>query len=203
MEIWIAGAGGFGREALDALRAGGRDAAGFIDARPGLGPVRGVAVRLPGRVPAGGRYVVAIADPVARRRVVGEMEAAGLDAEVIIDPRAVVGPGTAVGAGSVILGLAFVSSSVVIGRHAQVNYTASVGHDAVLEDFVTVLPGANVGGAVTIGEGATIGSNATVLQGLRVGAGAMVGAAAVVTRDVGAGVTVIGSPARPATVVAT
>ena len=44
--------------------------------------------------------------------------------------------------------------------------------------------------------GATLGSGAVVLGGLRIGAGALVGAGAVVTRDVGPGETVAGSPAR-------
>jgi UDP-2-acetamido-3-amino-2,3-dideoxy-glucuronate N-acetyltransferase len=46
-------------------------------------------------------------------------------------------------------------------------------------------------------DGATIGSGATILGGLTIGAGATVGAGAVVTRDVGAGQTVVGNPARP------
>ncbi len=44
--------------------------------------------------------------------------------------------------------------------------------------------------------GAAIGSGAIVLAGIRVGAGALVGAGAVVTRDVAAGATVRGVPAR-------
>jgi acetyltransferase-like isoleucine patch superfamily enzyme len=44
---------------------------------------------------------------------------------------------------------------------------------------------------------ASLGSGAIVLGGVRIGAGALVGAGAVVTRDVPAGATVVGSPARP------
>lgn len=44
--------------------------------------------------------------------------------------------------------------------------------------------------------GASIGSGATILCGITIGEGAMIGAGAVVTRDVGAGETVIGVPAR-------
>ncbi len=45
-------------------------------------------------------------------------------------------------------------------------------------------------------EGASIGAGATILPGIHIGANAMVGAGAVVTKDVPAGATVIGNPAR-------
>jgi UDP-2-acetamido-3-amino-2,3-dideoxy-glucuronate N-acetyltransferase len=44
--------------------------------------------------------------------------------------------------------------------------------------------------------GAALGSGVVVLGGIRIGAGALVGAGAVVTRDVSAGQTVTGVPAR-------
>ena len=43
---------------------------------------------------------------------------------------------------------------------------------------------------------AAIGSGATILCGVRIGKAAMVGAGAVVTKDVPAGATVVGNPAR-------
>lgn len=49
-----------------------------------------------------------------------------------------------------------------------------------------------------IGKGASIGSGATILGGVSIGELAMVGAGSVVTKDVPAGGTVLGNPARSA-----
>jgi UDP-2-acetamido-3-amino-2,3-dideoxy-glucuronate N-acetyltransferase len=47
-----------------------------------------------------------------------------------------------------------------------------------------------------VGHGASVGSGATILCGVTIGEYAIVGAGAVVTRDVAAGTTVAGNPAR-------
>lgn len=51
------------------------------------------------------------------------------------------------------------------------------------------------GGAV-LEDGVRIGANCTILPGVTIGAGALIGAGTVVTKDVPAGMVVIGNPAR-------
>jgi acetyltransferase-like isoleucine patch superfamily enzyme len=95
----------------------------------------------------------------------------------------------------------------VVAAHERVE----VGAGATLEDEVVLIDFDHgiadverpirlqqvVTAPVVIGERAILGAGATVLRGVVVGAGARVQARGVVTRDVPAGATVGGVPARP------
>lgn len=196
MSLFIVGTGGFGRETLDAVIAGWGSVEGFLDEVDPDGVVRGVPVHHPESAPTGHEYVVGIADPAVRRRLVGVLEGRGLQPHTVVHPKATIAPDTSVAPGCVVLANAYVSSSVTVGAHVQVNYNATIGHDCVVEDFASVYPGANVGGWVTLGEGSTVGSGAVIRQGITVGAGAFIGAGAVVVADIPPDVVAYGVPAR-------
>ncbi|HET7487416.1 MAG TPA: acetyltransferase [Acidimicrobiales bacterium] len=198
MDLYVVGAGGAGRETLDvALAAGGHRVAAFVDERLAGTEVRGLPVVATAAAPAGAGYAIGIADPAVRRRLAAELDGRGLEAVTLVHPRAVVGPDTTLGPGCVVMAGAHVSSSVRVGAHVHVQYNATVGHDTVLGDFVTVYPAASVAGTVVLEGDVTVGSNATVLQGRRIGRATFVGAGAVVTRDQGPGLVLVGVPARP------
>lgn len=80
---------------------------------------------------------------------------------------------------------------------AIINLDTTVGHDAILDSFVTVYPGCNISGNVHIGQLCEIGTGTQVIQGLSIGDSTVVGADSVVIRDLPANCTAVGVPAKP------
>jgi maltose O-acetyltransferase len=98
-----------------------------------------------------------------------------------------------INAGSVILDTAPVriGARTLLGPHVQI-YCAEHHKDADRR-----AAGLEIARPVTIGADVWIGGGAIILAGVSIGDRAIVGAGAVVTRDVAAGATVVGNPARP------
>ncbi|PKW27080.1 acyltransferase [Phycicoccus duodecadis] len=91
------------------------------------------------------------------------------------------------------------------GVHLHAHDPVTIGRGVMLADGVFVgtadhgahdRSAVHSTGPVSIGDGVFVGQRAIVLGGVTIGAGATVGAGAVVTRDVPAGATVAGVPAR-------
>ena len=77
-----------------------------------------------------------------------------------------------------------------------ISSASSVGRGCVIDQNVTIGTADGDGRSPTIEDGVVIGANAVLLGPITVGEGATIGAGAVVVRDVPAGATVVGNPAR-------
>ena len=142
-------------------------------------------------------YVVCcIANTSVRRALVKKAEAFGNPFATLVDPGAVVSDKVEIGVGSVICAGTVITVDIRIGRHNIIDVNSTIGHDAVLCDFVTLYPSVNVSGNTLIKSGVELGTGTQVIQGLTVGEGTVVGAGAVVVRDLPDKCTAVGVPAK-------
>jgi sugar O-acyltransferase (sialic acid O-acetyltransferase NeuD family) len=207
--LLIIGAGGFGRETAEAVRAvnqaqPGWDLIGFLDDNPAqegaivegvkvLGPVDALADHPDACV------VITIGNPdnfTVRRRIARRLALPPERYATIVHPAAIIPPSVQVGPGTVILATTVATTAVTIGSHVVVMPGVVFTHDDVVEDYATFGTAVRLAGGVHIGEGAYIGAGALVREKRAVGAWALVGMAAAVTKDVPPGEVWAGIPAR-------
>lgn len=134
--------------------------------------------------------------PTTRQAVYERMIAQGYTfatlwhASAVMAYEAVIAPTTQVMANATIQAGAHIDANVLI------NTGATIDHDSTVGEHSHIAPGTTICGNVTIGPGCHIGAGATIVQGITIEPGVIVGAGATVLKDVPAGQTVVGTPAK-------
>lgn len=203
-DLVIIGAGGFGRETIDIVRAIG-DACpwrlrGVVDDCPSpvnIARLERLNVQYLGGIedtPQGAAVAIAVGNPHARRTIADKL---GDDHEfaTLAHPSAVIGSDFSHGEGLVILNGASIGTNVSVGDHVHLNAHAVVGHDSRLGNYVSVNPNATISGECLINDESLFGASSTILQGLSVEPGTTIGAGAVVIQTLTATGTYVGIPA--------
>ncbi len=140
-------------------------------------------------------FVCAIGSSKIRKCIIEKMNnkkfATLIDPSVIVSGRATIGEGSIVCAGTII------TVDIHIGKHVILNLDCTVGHDAILHDYVTIYPSVNISGFTEIGSGSEIGTGTQIIQMKKIGSNSIVGAGSVVVKDIPDNCTAVGCPAKP------
>jgi UDP-3-O-[3-hydroxymyristoyl] glucosamine N-acyltransferase len=106
----------------------------------------------------------------------------------------IVAEGVSVGSGCVVV--RGILGSTRIGANSIIGNLCNIGHGVEIGENVWMSAGTLVGGHVRMEDGATVAMGCTIRDNIAIGAAANIGMGSVVTKDVAAGKSVFGNPAR-------
>ncbi|MGN1158267.1 MAG: acetyltransferase [Agathobacter sp.] len=205
-DLYIIGAGGFGREVAWLVERINEvnptwNIKGFIDDNEALwGNVEGEYPVL-----GGCEYlnslnnvyaVCAVGSARVRKIIIDKLKNGNVKFATLIDPSVLVSKRVEIGEGSIICAGTIITVDIKIGNHVIINLDCTIGHDDVIEDFVTIYPSVNVSGNVLIGACSELGTGMQIIQGKKVASNTIIGAGAVVAKDCAESGTYVGSPAK-------
>ena len=208
-DLIIFGASGFGREVAWAVERINKVSStwnllGFMDDADDIQETEINGYKVLGKTDDVGDYpdayfVVAVGASRIREKIVTNMKVVNPSIKfgTIIDPSVEISDFVTIGDGTIICAHTIITVNIDIGSHVIINLDCTIGHDAILKDFVTLYPSVNVSGITNIGHAVELGTGMQIIQGKTVGDYSIVGAGAVVVKDIPARCTAVGSPAKP------
>lgn len=101
------------------------------------------------------------------------------------------------GEGNIVCAGSILTVNIDIANFCIINLDCTVGHDVIMESFVTVYPSVNISGNVHLNERVELGTGTQIIQGKQIGAGSIIGAGSVVVKNIPDDCTAVGSPCRP------
>lgn len=140
--------------------------------------------------------ICAIGAAKTRKIVIEKMRASNVKFATLIDPSVLISKKVEIGEGTIICANSIITVDIKIGEHVIINLDCTIGHDDIIDNFVTIYPSVNVSGNVHLGECAELGTGMQIIQGKKVAPNTIIGAGSVVVRDCVESGTYVGSPAK-------
>jgi sugar O-acyltransferase (sialic acid O-acetyltransferase NeuD family) len=144
--------------------------------------------------------VICTGDPLLREKIYKNIidKFTNVSFPNIISPSAkITGKETMIfGQGIIISSGCRLTCDITLGDFVNLNILATIGHDSVLDKFITLSPGVNISGNVSIGKNSFLGTNSCVLENIRICSDVIIGAGAVVVKDIEESGVYVGIPAK-------
>ena len=101
-----------------------------------------------------------------------------------------------IGEGSFIGAYSILTTNIKIGKHSILNRGNQIGHDSIIGDYFSAMPGAIVSGNVILGENVYMGTNSSIKEKIQVCSNVTIGSNATVIKNIIIGGTYVGVPSK-------
>ncbi|OHU90672.1 MULTISPECIES: acetyltransferase [Pseudoalteromonas] len=139
---------------------------------------------------------VAIGNNKIRRQKLEKLISLGANVPLLVHPSASVSKYATVEKGAVIMAGAVVNAFARVERGVIINTQAVVEHDSIIQSYAHICPATAIAGGCKVLECAWVGIGSNVRQLIEIGESAIIGAGSVVVKNIPAGVTAYGNPAK-------
>jgi len=141
-------------------------------------------------------FICALGNPVWRKKYVEKILSKGGHFVNIIDKTATIGPNVKMGTGCIIKRYVGLSCDVSVGDYVFIQAYTAVGHDAKIGNYCHLNTNSFMGGYAELADGVVMQTHAILLPHKKAGEWSTIGAGSVAIRNVKAGTTVMGVPAK-------
>lgn len=140
--------------------------------------------------------VFGIADPLTREKLINYLLDKGCKFHTFIHSSAIIGINVQIGTGTVIFPGCIVNNDTVLEDFVFLNVGVTLGHDVNIGKYCSINTRSVIAGFSVLEEKCFVGVNATIIPKTHIGNNSTIGAGSVVIKNVEAGTTVVGNPAR-------
>lgn len=189
MKLAIFGYGGHAREVASLID---KDIVFFVDDKY----ANEVAKPLSTFDPFEYKIIIAIGDSNERENIVNKLPNNTTYFSFIHPTAIITSTDFELGEGSFIGPYSIITTNVKIGKHSILNRGNHIGHDTIIGDYFSAMPGAIISGNVQIGNRVYFGTNSSAIEKLKICNDVIIGANGVVVKNIDKNGTYVGVPVK-------
>lgn len=189
MKLGIFGYGGHAREVAAQID---KEVTFFVDDNYADGKILGISKFDPTQY----EMIVAVANPKDRQEIISKLPKETRFFTFIHPTVLILSNDIEIGEGSFIGAYSILTTNIKIGSHAILNRGNQIGHDSMIGDYFSAMPGAIVSGNVSIGNRVYLGTNSSIIEKKCLLDDITLGANGVVVKNIARPGTYVGCPAK-------
>lgn len=182
---------GFGGHAREVMAQMGKDLVCFVDDEYVVEGTKSISEFNPKKY----KVMIAIANPEIRKQILSKLPK-NTKFFSWIHPTSLILNNVKIGEGSFVGAYSIITTNVKIGGHCILNRMNQIGHDCVIGDFFSAMPGSIVSGNVNIQDSVYLGNNSCIKENITIHNDTTIGMNASVVKNIIESGTYVGVPSK-------